>query len=60
MKSLLSKTCDYCGDTIREYGMVKIRENGKVRFIFDVGCAILIGTKDVIKVKGEKYNLISI
>ena len=59
MQKLRTKrTCDYCKDVIRKDGRVKIRENGKVRFILDIGCSLLIGAREVIKIKGQRYKII--
>jgi hypothetical protein len=49
--------CDFCRDSIRVDGRVMIRENGKVRFIFDEGCAILLEAREMLKVKRNYYKI---
>ena len=59
MRTQELRTCDFCKDDIRLDGTVRIKENGRVRFIFDVGCAMLLGVRKYVKVKGNEYKLIS-
>ena len=50
--------CDYCSDQISLDGKAKIKEDGVVKFLFDVGCMLLFEKRGRLTIQGEEYKLI--